>query len=879
MYSNNKIPQFSNNDNKKQPIYNSFPSFPSFPTPGAKMFINSDPCCPINEDFPSFPSYPTPGPSAPLCVDDYPFPSELFKDLSVVQNTTFGCNVQIGKKLNVCGDIDTKNLTVDNTGYFGNVETHNLTIYNSFNIPANKMTVSSVDVLNNVTVKNNLSVSGTFRANNINLSGADIIVRSATYTDNVTVYGCLTVSCLDVLHDIQLDSATFYQNVDIENCLNVGCLTVSNNLSLYGNLSVSQNAVFNSATFYGNLTVLGSFNFSGYDFEESSLAVSSLYVDNDAVVDGSLDVFASSTFSNKLSTSYLFVSNNTMIKGNLSVSGCISTNYIYGGGCGPLWLQQIFVSGGSTFTQRITTSGLYVSNNSVMRGSLSVSNNSTFGSNLSTSGLVVSNNIIVNGTLTINGNLNLPVNELTLDSTTTNISQPISGVYEYYVGSVSITSSYFSSTTFWQGLSSTGSGPIQTTNGHILNQHRIVLSGGSTYVYAIEQGNNSEVCGIWRWSEADLVWSVLGTMTSGGTSQLLRALVVSSNNVFVATDGLVQGCSGIIRYNINTNTWNQWASIPGSSNHVHCMEMDSNGDIYVGGTFNNINGVTANNIAKWNGITWNSLGNGVVSNVGGGAVAVRTIAFDNNENLYVAGNISLVNGVYSVIGKWNIQTSSWNNYPLGPFSHNTIIRSLAVDNFNGKLYIASNLFNGGIHSLNLYNNNYNSLQSSNSVDGYSVAVDKYGYLYLGGNFVDVNDPTTGTSVPSTNNIARFDPYLNKWSQVGGGITGASNIVYDINIDSNNNVLACGSFRDAGTTIGTLNIARYYNANYLTQASRPYKKIKFTNGQFVYRNYGSTEYGNTLTFYEIADTVSIVYNISKSLGFVQYITDDILITDE
>jgi hypothetical protein len=66
--------------------------------------------------------------------------------------------------------------------------------------------------------------------------------------------------------------------------------------------------------------------------------------------------------------------------------------------------------------------------------------------------------------------------------------------------------------------------------------------------------------------------------------------------------------NGIAKWNYFSETWSALGSGTGSS--TRALAVSSSGDLYVGGDFIGAGGVSAFNIAKWNGSTWSAFGSG-----------------------------------------------------------------------------------------------------------------------------------------------------------------------------------------------------------------------------------------------------------------------------
>jgi hypothetical protein len=116
--------------------------------------------------------------------------------------------------------------------------------------------------------------------------------------------------------------------------------------------------------------------------------------------------------------------------------------------------------------------------------------------------------------------------------------------------------------------------------------------------------------------------------------------------------------------------WDDAFALRGVNGTVNAIVRDSAGNVYVGGAFTVAGGVTANNIAKWDGTNWSALGTGVDN-------TVHALALDSSSNLYVGGVFANAGGVTAGgLAKWN--GTAWSDMGTGIPN----IYALAVDSSN-----------------------------------------------------------------------------------------------------------------------------------------------------------------------------------------------------
>jgi hypothetical protein len=167
----------------------------------------------------------------------------------------------------------------------------------------------------------------------------------------------------------------------------------------------------------------------------------------------------------------------------------------------------------------------------------------------------------------------------------------------------------------------------------------------------------------------------------------------------------------------------------------------SGSDLYVGGRFSSVEGIPANNIAKWDGSSWSALGSGMTGGNADFGTAVQVLAVVGSD-VYAGGNFSSAGGSpANNIARWDGTTWS----ALG-----------------GGVVVPAE---GGVNAVALWGGN----------------------LYVGGYF-------SSAGGISANNIAKWDG--TNWSALGSGISADSGGVYALAV-SGNDLFVGGNFWTAG----------------------------------------------------------------------------------
>lgn len=150
--------------------------------------------------------------------------------------------------------------------------------------------------------------------------------------------------------------------------------------------------------------------------------------------------------------------------------------------------------------------------------------------------------------------------------------------------------------------------------------------------------------------------------------------------VFTAIGGIA--ANGIAKYTPSTNTWSALGTGIGGGGQCLAICVAPNGQVYIGGIFTSVGGVTCNYIARWDGSQWRTVG----STSGFNTSVSCIVNARDGKTLYVGGAFTQSNGgsvTYNHVASIDIETNLISQ--LGYGITGTTVNAMAVG-LDGTLY-------------------------------------------------------------------------------------------------------------------------------------------------------------------------------------------------
>ena len=316
----------------------------------------------------------------------------------------------------------------------------------------------------------------------------------------------------------------------------------------------------------------------------------------------------------------------------------------------------------------------------------------------------------------------------------------------------------------WSPLSTGLSGGGTLGNCFTIYNNKLIVGGA----FETAGGNISK--GVASWDGSN--WSPMNTGLEALApyNYKVRSLAVFNNTLFAG--GSFNSAGGTPLKNLAKWNGSSWLPItlnmhaPVGTSYIYdgiYSLFVFNNALYVAGIFDSIGGIAANNIAKYDGINWTALGNGITNTIptfNGPFCNIRSMCAYNNE-LIVGGFFNQAGAIAaSNIAKWNGTTWSTLGVGIPNSTYPTIksnVTSLCV--YNSQLYVGNTtsgiskwngtnwlavgggipFYNGGdqVSSMCVYNNKLilaGYFNKPGNLDINNVAAwDGSNWFYVGGN--------------------------------------------------------------------------------------------------------------------------------------------------
>lgn len=285
----------------------------------------------------------------------------------------------------------------------------------------------------------------------------------------------------------------------------------------------------------------------------------------------------------------------------------------------------------------------------------------------------------------------------------------------------------------------------------------------------------------------DALWD--SRLALGANDGTFAAVFAPNGDLYVGGDFTrVAGLSAnhVARWNAATNHWSALGSgaANGVNNRVYALAIAGN-VLYIGGAFNQAGGGSAKAIAGWNlnTQTWSTLNGGMLHAVTG--PSVNALAADGS-NVYAGGSFDSAGGVGAQnIARWN--GAAWSALSAGAGTTNDVVEALAVS--GSDVYAGGRFTTPGTHLAHYNGAAWSQLGSGVNGDVLALALSG-GTLYAGGAFTIATDG----SLHTVNYIAQWSIGGAAWSALDTGLDGPDAGAIAIGPDG---VYVTGRFQHAG----------------------------------------------------------------------------------
>lgn len=220
----------------------------------------------------------------------------------------------------------------------------------------------------------------------------------------------------------------------------------------------------------------------------------------------------------------------------------------------------------------------------------------------------------------------------------------------------------------WSGTAWSAIGSTPLSNGQVF---AIAYHAGKVYVGGTFQnaGGNANADFLAVWNPSNSTWSSPCVATGGGSAftATVKALQIVGNTLYVAgafADGAgILSADRLVGCDLTTGVASSTVDSEAhqfSGSGVYALAVDSNGRLYAGGGFTDLEGIpSADNVAEYlGGGVWQAMGSGPGPSAGAVTDFVRSLA-THGTNVYVGTDAVDVGGIANAdhVVRWN--GSSW----------------------------------------------------------------------------------------------------------------------------------------------------------------------------------------------------------------------------
>ncbi len=231
----------------------------------------------------------------------------------------------------------------------------------------------------------------------------------------------------------------------------------------------------------------------------------------------------------------------------------------------------------------------------------------------------------------------------------------------------------------WRNLAGSPNGPVRAI---VVDRGDIVIGGDFVDVGGVRANH------VARFAQSG--WTALGADPRIGLGGPVLAMALKNDELYVGgafrTSGGV-AVNGIARWN-----GTKWLTVGGgvtggTTPFIDAIALAPNGDLYVGGQFDSAGFSPASSIARWDGIRWSPLAEGVTLNTTPGIV--RSLHFDGTM-LYVGGRFTRAGSTAATsLAGWNTASGTWSRVGDADVrrADDTPGEVRAIGTFDGSLFI------------------------------------------------------------------------------------------------------------------------------------------------------------------------------------------------